>query len=317
VGSRAATSKAGDSAAASRAAASEPMISRLAPAKINLYLHVTGRRPDGYHLIDSLFAFADFGDRIEAHAGDGDLRLTVDGPFAAGLGAAADNLVIKAARALAVLAAAKASAGADIRLSKTLPVASGIGGGSSDAAATLHALNRLWALDASLDDLTALAIKLGADVPACLRDRPVQASGTGEITAPAVALPPCAVVLVNPGQALLTADVFKAFATERSGYSAAAPLTEAPTSAEDLAEALRTRRNDLENAAIDLIPAISVVLEALKRASGCGLARLSGSGATCFGLFADREAAATAAIALASAHPGWWVKSGALARGQV
>ncbi len=286
-------------------------VSRLAPAKINLYLHVTGRRPDGYHLLDSLFAFVDVGDRVEVRASEGGVRLTIDGPFAGRLPNGPDNLVMKAARALGELGEA-ARRGADIRLTKALPVASGIGGGSADAAATLRALNALWGIGATADQLSALAARLGADVPPCLHTAPIQVSGIGEHIRPAVALPGCAVVLANPGMPLLTADVFRAYASTGSAYTSGDPLTDAPESPADLAAMLRTRRNDLEPTAVRLVPEIAAVLDVLTKTPDCLLARLSGSGPTCFGLFADTAAAKRAARQIADDNPGWWVESGAM-----
>ncbi len=173
----------------------------LARAKVNLYLHVLGRRPDGYHLLDSLVVFADVGDRIEVAAAES-LRLAIDGPFAAEVPAGDDNLVLRAARALAQAVGRPAAAA--IRLTKSLPVASGIGGGSADAAATLRALVRLWRLDIDGERLRRLALALGADVPMCLRARPVFVGGIGERIEEAPELPPCALLLVNPRVALPT-----------------------------------------------------------------------------------------------------------------
>ena len=270
-----------------------------APAKLNLYLHVTGRRPDGYHLLDSLFVFADLGDRVAAAPAD-DLSLTVTGPFAAGLAAEGDNLVLRAARALA--AAAGIEPRAALTLEKNLPVAAGLGGGSADAAAALRALSALWGLDLPLDEI---ALKLGADVPACLHGRPCLVSGIGERLQPAPALGgPLHVVLVNPGLPLETRSVFAA----RSGdFSAADPLDRACANAFDLALALKPRRNDLEPAARFLVPEIDDVLAALSDRNGCLLTRLSGSGPTCFGLFADARAAELAVRRLQMGETGWWV----------
>ena len=313
------TSRAVRGVAKSKDAQAIPAVSRLAPAKINLYLHVTGRRSDGFHCLDSLFVFADFGDGIEVRAGDGELRLSIDGPFAGALPISDDNLVMKAARAFRTFAEDRAGnahdVGANIRLTKSLPVAAGIGGGSADAAATLHALNDFWDVGASLDDLSGLAAMLGADVPPCLHADPVQAAGIGEILAPAVPLPDCAILLVNPGVPLLTAEAFKAFASAEPIYSPAAPLVTAPGSLGALIEMLELRHNDLQPVAEQLVPAISGVLDRLRKESGCLLARLSGSGPTCFGLFADRDAAAAAGRAIAAEHPDWWVQSGMLLSG--
>jgi 4-diphosphocytidyl-2-C-methyl-D-erythritol kinase len=273
-----------------------------APAKINLYLHITGRRPDGYHLIDSLMAFTEAGDRLVVRPADA-LTLEIEGPFAAGLGAGEDNLVTRAARALAERAGVRARA--RMTLVKNLPIASGIGGGSSDAAASLKALVALWRLDADiLADAEWAAARLGADAPVCLFAAPAQVSGIGERIRPAASLPSCAVVLVNPAVAVPTGPVF----ARRAGpFSPAA----GDLSAADLpsfVRALEARRNDLAAPALSLAPVIGASLEALQRAAGCRFARMSGSGATCFGLFDDDRAAAGAAVRIRDAHPEWWVQ---------
>ena len=286
------------------------MIRVSAPAKINLYLHVVGRREDGYHELDSLVAFADIADVVTAQPAVG-LSLAIDGPFAAALaGGAADNLVLRAASLLA--ARFGVTAGAALSLTKNLPVASGIGGGSSDAAAALRALQSLWNIATSPDELAALAARLGADVPVCLLARTAWLGGIGEVLAAAPDLPPVAIVLVNPGIALSTPSVFNA----RSGaFSAPGRFAEEIPDAAALAAALRRRRNDLAAPAIGLVPAIGEVLARLGACDGALLARMSGSGATCFALFADDAAARAAAARLAGERPGWWVAAGQLATG--
>jgi 4-diphosphocytidyl-2-C-methyl-D-erythritol kinase len=278
-----------------------------APAKINLYLHVLGRRADGYHRLDSLIAFADIGDEVTAAPAD-TLTLTASGPEAeaiAGLGD--DNLVLRAARLLA--ARAGISAGASLRLDKRLPAAAGIGGGSSDAAATLRTLSRLWDHPLDEQNLTALALELGADVPACLAGRSVWVGGIGEALEPAGALPAAGIVLANPRRPLPTAAVFQ----HRSGlFSAPGRFAPMPPDAAGLAMVLEARRNDLTEAALALVPEIGAVLERLAALPGALIARMSGSGATCFALFADRAAALTAGQALATVEPGWWSAAGAL-----
>jgi 4-diphosphocytidyl-2-C-methyl-D-erythritol kinase len=277
-----------------------------APAKLNLFLHVIGRRPDGYHLLDSLVAFADCGDVL--HASDAtDLSLTTTGPFAAGLAGEADNLVLRAARALA--AEAGVPAHARLVLEKHLPVASGIGGGSADAAATLRMLSRLWRIEPDPAVLERLALRLGADVPACLHSRPVRMGGVGERLDPAPVLPACFVLLVNPGAAVATATVFRA---RSGGFSAPAHLPDRWPDVVAMAVDLATQSNDLEAPARGLCPVIGDVLISIAQQPGCLLARMSGSGATCFGLFADATAAEHAAGAMA--REGWWVWAGALRR---
>ncbi|MCK6454110.1 MAG: 4-(cytidine 5'-diphospho)-2-C-methyl-D-erythritol kinase [Alphaproteobacteria bacterium] len=277
-----------------------------APAKLNLYLHVVGKREDGYHLLDSLVAFADVHDTVTA-VGSDRLSLKLDGPFGAALTAEPDNLVLRAARRLAELGGVEPRA--RLRLIKRLPVASGIGGGSADAAAALRVLAALWKLEPAAGDLNKLAMGLGADVPVCLGGRAVYMGGIGEKLAPAPALPPAGLVLVNPGVPLSTPPVFKA----RTGpFSEPARFTQAPRDARALAKLLEARRNDLARPAIALLPAIDRVLAALARSGGCLIARMSGSGATCFGLYADRAAAAQAGRAIGEAEPGWWVAAGNL-----
>ena len=276
-------------------------------AKINLFLHVVGRREDGYHRLDSLAVFAGVGDRLWAEHAD-DLSLTIDGPFGASLSAEPDNLVLRAARALA--AEAGVPPRAHLRLEKNLPVASGIGGGSADAAAALRLLCRLWGITLAPAVLAGLAAGLGADVPVCLKGRPTRMGGVGEVLEPVAALPECGLVLVNPGVGLSTAEVFRVRA---GGFSAVAVLppewVDAPAMAADLA----ALRNDLEPPAVTLRPEIAAVLAALAGTPGCLLARMSGSGATCFGLFPGAAMASLAASGLA--RPGWWCWGGHILRG--
>jgi 4-diphosphocytidyl-2-C-methyl-D-erythritol kinase len=278
-----------------------------APAKINLFLHVIGRRTDGYHLLDSLVVFAEIGDMLEVTAAD-TLSLHVDGPFATGLAGEADNLVLRAARALA------AEAGiipcGCLVLHKNVPVASGIGGGSADAAAALRLLCRLWQVAPDPVALSRLAAGLGADVPVCLSGRATRMGGVGERLETAPALPACGIVLVNPGVAVATSDVFRA---RQGGWSTPAQLPASWGDVSAMAADLGRLRNDLQPAAISLKPTISDVLSALAAAPGCLRARMSGSGATCFGLFGDTDAAEYAAGQLR--RPGWWCWGGALRRG--
>jgi 4-diphosphocytidyl-2-C-methyl-D-erythritol kinase len=277
-----------------------------ARAKINFYLHVTGRRDDGYHLLDSLVAFADAGDSLSATPSES-LSLSVEGPFAAALRGEPDNLVLRAARALA--AATGATSGASLTLIKNLPVASGLGGGSADAAAALRALCRLWNVAPRLEVLDAIAIKLGADVPVCLDGRTAFLGGIGERRDAAPRLPAAGLVLINPGVPLATPAVF---AKRTGAFSQPARFKSAPRDAGDLAALLRERRNDLTEAAIALAPAVRDALAALEASPGCLLSRMSGSGATCFGLYAGRAAAEAAAAALRR-NQGWWALPTALA----
>jgi 4-diphosphocytidyl-2-C-methyl-D-erythritol kinase len=293
-------------------------VEEAAPAKVNLYLHVTGRRAgDGYHLLDSLAVFGPAADAVAA-AADGEeegLTLALDGPQGAalaaeaGAAAGAENLVLRAARALAA-AAGIARPRAALRLTKRLPVASGVGGGSADAAAALRALDRLWGLGLGEARLAGIAAGLGADVPVCVASRPARMAGVGEVLLPAPRLPPgCALLLANPGVALATPAVFRARAEAGAGFSAPAALPAAWPDAAAMARDLGPLRNDLEAPAAALCPSVLEVLAALRAQPGCLLARMSGSGATCFGLFAGAAAARRAAAALPA---GWWRAAGGL-----
>jgi len=275
-----------------------------APAKINLALHIVGRRADGFHFLDSLVVFAAVGDSLRADPAE-TLSLTLQGRFGAALAAEADNLVLRAARLLA----AEAGVPAQVRmvLRKELPVASGIGGGSADAAAALRLLSRLWRLDLPEADMAALALRLGADVPVCLASRPARMGGVGEALAPLPDLPYCGLVLVNPGVAVATQAVFRARTGE---FSPPLGLPPGWPDAAALAATLAGMGNDLQAPAVALAPAIAEALAVLSALPGCLLARMSGSGATCFGLFADPARAEAAAAGLA--RPGWWVWGGGL-----
>jgi len=322
------------------------MLSETAYAKINLALHVRRRRADGYHQIESLFAFAEDGDRLKAGArDDGAISLTIDGPFALGLESGPDNLVVRAAEALR--SACGVTAGADIRLTKNLPIASGIGGGSADAAAALRLLTRLWGLhprhpresgDPSPetsgladmegdrfppsaiaevyperlpwravegrerrndDRLLRIAAEIGSDVPACVVSRTLVGTGRGEELdlrhiAGLAGMP---MLLVNPGRALSTAAVFAAWDQQDRGALHVG----------DLDRLLAEARNDLQAPAMALVPEIADVLAELQKADGLLLARMSGSGATCFALFRDESALAQAAGTLQGTHPDWWI----------
>lgn len=279
-----------------------------APAKLNLYLHVTGRRPDGYHLLDSLVAFSDIGDRLSV-APAPRLSLEVTGRFAPDLAQEDQrkNLVWRAAEALA----ARLGRAPDVALTleKHLPVASGIGGGSSDAAAALKALAAHW--QAALDEkaLWTLAAELGADVPVCVVARASFFGGIGDEVVPAPVLPPAPLLLVNPGIALPTASVFRA---RHGAFSSPARFAARPASVGELAALLEERHNDLTAAAIGIVPAIGDVLARLAAQQGALLARMSGSGATCFALFETTAAAEAAAASLASEQPRWWIAAGKL-----
>ena len=262
------------------------LLYEIAPAKLNLALHVRERLADGYHRIETVFVFTEEGDRLGVTEGEG-IALEITGPFAGALAGEPDNLVLRAARRLAD--AYSVVRGARLTLDKRLPVASGIGGGSADAAAALRLLARWWGLDAGEADLLDLASGLGADVPACLLGRPVRGDGRGDrLQDVSLGLGGTPVLLVNPNVPLSTAAVFRAWdGQDRGGLGD-----------------WRDGRNDLEAPAVALVPEIGRVLDAL---AGGDIARMSGSGATCFGLFADEDARDRAAASVRRTHPGWWV----------
>lgn len=273
-------------------------LTETAYAKVNLALHVRERRPDGYHALESLFVFARDGDRLTGQAtDDGRISLDLEGPFAAGLETGPGNLVVRAA--LALQDHVGETRGAAIRLAKYLPVASGIGGGSADAAAGLRLLVRVWDVPIAMAELERIALSIGSDVPACLSSTTQLVRGRGEVLEPRAirGLPGRPMLLVNPGVALSTARIFQRWDKVDRG----------PLIAEGLDEIVTDGRNDLESAAIVEAPVIAELLDRLAACDGVRLARMSGSGATCFALFdsaADRTAAARAILA---DRPDWWI----------
>ena len=278
-----------------------------AAAKVNLYLHVAPPTPDGYHPIASLMAFADLGDTVSA-APAGVLSMTIDGPFGHGLSAGPDNLVLRAAAAL-LERAGRTDAGAALVLTKALPIAAGLGGGSSDAGAALRLVNTMLGLgldEAALEDVAA---GIGADGAACLRGRMLVAEGRGERLSPAPAMPPLPAVLVNPGVPSPTGPVYRAY--DASGAPGRADRADhgSFSTVRDVAAWLAETRNDLEPPALALEPRIGEALEALRAEPEALFVRMSGSGATCFALCEDRAAAEALADRLAAGHPGWWVKA--------
>jgi len=261
----------------------------LARAKLNLALHVLGRRGDGYHELDTIFAFVEHGDLLEAEPAAA-LTLRIAGPFAPALTGAANNLVLRAAQALHDRFGV--AQGAALTLEKRVPVAAGLGGGSADAAAALRLLARLWGLDSGDPAFADIASALGADVPACLLSRPARGRGRGDALEPLdLGLAGTPVLLVNPGTALSTAAVFGAWRPPGSGPLPANPVDGG---------------NDLETPAVALAPEIGIVLERLRDCPGVGRVAMSGSGATCFALFESAEACGSAAAAIGAEHPPWW-----------
>ncbi|MFO1154507.1 MAG: 4-(cytidine 5'-diphospho)-2-C-methyl-D-erythritol kinase [Rhodospirillales bacterium] len=279
-----------------------PFTDSFARAKVNLYLHVIGRCPNGYHILDSLVAFPEIGDRVHIGKRAQGLSLSVDGPFGKGVPLDASNSLMRAANALAE--EARVTTGADIRLTKLLPVASGVGGGSADAAATLRALMVHWNLDLPPTRVAALALRLGADVPMCIASQSAFVGGIGEELEPPPSLPAFSLVLVNPGVELATAAVF---GVGRTSFSKPARFSRPPADAVHFAQILAERGNDLTEAAVSLCPVIAQVLAALSNLEDALLVRMSGSGATCFALFAEPAAAERSAERLQQRHPDWWV----------
>lgn len=276
-------------------------VREFAPAKINLFLHVGDKRADGYHALESLVVFAAAGD-VLTFAGADELSLSVDGPFSDALSGDPDNLVTRAARALA--AQTGTSKGARIALTKNLPVASGIGGGSADAAAALRGLARLWDLTVKSDDLRKIGETLGSDIPVCIDCATAWMEGRGEAVTPLSEMPPVPMVLVNPGVGVPTGKVFAALKERRGVGHSRPPLI---TNAAGLVAYLNTAANDLEAPARTIAPVVGEVLDALANRPGALLTRMSGSGATCFSLFESADAAAGAAAILRRNQPGWWV----------
>ena len=265
-------------------------VEAFAPAKINLNLHVTGQRADGYHLLESLVVFADVGDRLTVSAA-AEPSLTVTGPMANGVPTDPGNLVLQAAHLMGVTA--------KVTLEKHLPTAAGVGGGSSDAAAMLRALTNLTDQPLPLD----MGLSLGADVPVCLHAGAALMAGIGEQVTPVRSLPALPAVLVNPRVSVSTPDVFRALSPKANASMQALPVMQ---DIQDVCDWLACQRNDLEDPARKIQPVIADVLEQL---DGAMLARMSGSGATCFGIYGDELAAVSAADFIKKAHPEWWVVS--------
>jgi 4-diphosphocytidyl-2-C-methyl-D-erythritol kinase len=283
------------------------VISEAASAKINLFLHVGERRADGFHPLQSLAVFTAMADVLDIDTAP-DLTLTLQGPFAKGLEGEGDNLVLRAARALmekTAVGGPNEKTGAKLTLIKNLPVASGIGGGSADAAAALRGLRQLWNLDKDEAALRDIAAGLGSDIPVCVLSAACFMEGRGEILSPLLSLPRVPMLLVNPGVAVPTKDVFAALQT-RSGTEMALPRGRFQDTA-DLLRFLETTRNDLEEPARRLQPVIGEVLAALAALPGSLLARMSGSGATCFAIFADDDCCRRAADVLKQSQPDWWI----------
>jgi 4-diphosphocytidyl-2-C-methyl-D-erythritol kinase len=267
-------------------------LTETAYAKLNLALHVRRKRADGYHELETVFAFCEDGDVLTAEAA-GEITLTIDGPFAEGLAVDEGNLIIRAARTLK--AAAGVDTGARLHLTKNLPIASGIGGGSADAAAALRLLGRVWGVEGNMPTIT---LSLGADVPTCITSQAARGEGVGEALTPlGDALAGIPVLLVNPRVAVSTGAIFKAWDGVDHG-----PLAQG----DDILAIAQSARNDLTAPAIALAPVIADVLAVLERQAGTTLVRMSGSGATCFALFDEIAARDVAQHCLHKSHPNWW-----------
>lgn len=275
-----------------------------APAKVNLALHVTGRRDDGYHELESLVVFAGVADELVARPARQD-SLKVTGPFALAAGSGDSNLVARAVAAFRARWPDHVGTGLAIELVKNLPVAAGLGGGSADAAAALRLMAILGDADIAFTELSALALTLGADVPACLLSRPTEVRGVGEILHPLRAFPRTHLVLVNPLVPVVTADVFRRLQSRQNPPLPALP--EPLSRAAELGLWLTETRNDLEPPAVSLVPIIGTLVAELAAFDGCMLARMSGSGGTAFGLFASASRAHQAAHDLRERHKDYWV----------
>jgi 4-diphosphocytidyl-2-C-methyl-D-erythritol kinase len=278
----------------------------LAPAKVNLFLNVTGRRADGYHLIESLFVFTELADRIDGWHSELP-HFHVSGEFAGDVTADQHNLVAKACGIMR--RESGVTRALSLCLEKYIPVAAGLGGGSADAAAMLKALNEYWALGWPTEKLARLASELGADVPACLSERAVIARGIGDELSPAPALPKVSLLLANPRVPTATLDVFRVFAKANAAIAPRdlPPLPRGWAKVDALVADLALRGNDLLPAALAVSPAIGEVMAALRAIPEAAYVGLSGSGATCFAILPDDDAAVEAGERLHHDRPGWWV----------
>lgn len=280
-------------------------ISRLARAKINLDLLITGQREDGFHLLDSLVVFADFGDEVSVLPSE-NLDFQISGPFAQDLEGEKDNIILKAARL--IQDKFDVGMGARIELVKNLPVSSGIGGGSADAAATLDALMELWWVSDLASELGDLPLSLGADVPVCMKSESLQMTGIGEILHPVTLNFPLYLVLINSGHSVSTAEIFSARADRQPGFSEPRNLPGEISSLSQLTDILVAGGNDLEYDACVALPEIKNVLAQIRNLEGCHYASMSGSGATCFGVFSTFEAASRGGKRIFEDFPAWWVQ---------
>lgn len=285
-----------------------PSVKEMAHAKVNLYLHITGRRDNGYHELDTLFAFTEFGDRLTVFPAE-EFSLSHEGALGHLLPEPEQNIIWRAAHLLAKEAGIHP--GARIVLEKYIPTAAGLGGGSADAAAALRGLSKLWNLQLSDPKMYDIALQLGADVPACLESEAALADGIGDRLHP-VQIPSCGVLLLNPMVSLETHEVFGARREAGGALCEQNQPMEPMHNFIDLIDILRVRGNDLEGTAVSLRPVIDAVLKVLRSLSSVALVRMSGSGATCFALFETSQQAETAAVEVSSEHPDWWAQASTL-----
>ncbi|MEZ5758745.1 MAG: 4-(cytidine 5'-diphospho)-2-C-methyl-D-erythritol kinase [Emcibacteraceae bacterium] len=277
----------------------------LAAAKINLDLRITGRRDDGYHLLDSIVVFADYGDILTVETGRG-LTLEISGPFSDGLDYGPDNLIIKAAQLFFKETAI--SPNVNFKLIKNLPVSSGIGGGSADAAAAIRLLMDLYKPEISQTRIMALALEIGADVPVCLYSQSAQMCGIGERIKPITIADDIYMLLVNPLKSVSTADVFKAYANSGQDFESEREIAKGPVHIQLMLNILKDSTNSLEQAACALESEIEDILKALNKTEGALISRMSGSGATCFSLYRTKEDCAAAALKIREFNKSWWVR---------
>jgi 4-diphosphocytidyl-2-C-methyl-D-erythritol kinase len=274
-----------------------------APAKLNLFLHICGRRADGFHLLDSLYVFTEFGDHVSLRpATNFDLQLS--GEFSNAVASGEENIALKAARKLARYA--NYDSGVSMHLEKNIPVGAGLGGGSADAGAALRGVRDLWNCPVSDSELQELALSLGSDIPACVMSRACQVRGVGEWLIPVFITPEVWVLLVNPRIELLTAQVYRNYT---GAFRKEISLPERINSFDELIALLTPVTNDLQEPAISMVPDIAKVITAIESTEGCRISRMSGSGATCFGLYESKDALMTAAREVEEAHPKWWCKA--------
>ena len=280
------------------------MISFLAPAKINLYLHVLNKLDTGYHTLDSLVIFSDFSDQVDVWPSN-QIELEIKGPFATALTNGSQNIVLRAAKELQAYLGV--SFGAKIVLNKKIPVAAGLGGGSSDAAATIKALLKLWRVDFEKRDISVMALELGADVPVCLFSQPSFVGGVGEKIYPILSFPPVHIVLINPRIEVPTGQIFSNY---KGPFNQSARFEIAPKTAEELVRFLKDKgSNDLVKPAIEIAPEIEMALNFLNSDVNCKFANMSGSGATCFGIYLNFFHANEAFKKCKKAYPNWWAVS--------